>query len=205
MLTIKGKAVRKERAKIPAPKDGVHRNGSDGYLKGSHCMYINGVFTPHGQVGFYWRIDEDNGLKVYYSIKHGYSASKKWIAEARSRQKILAKKGICVNPGRILKVYIDIDYKGKVHKKKTVYALETEHIHYPPEEWEKYTNGYPYDFGCYDHPDHSPEGYKRAKKRVDTILRKLKMKKMKYVGDSYKLGDMLFCTKRNKWFLCDVG
>jgi len=207
MLTIAGKCVRRPRAQIPAPDDGVHRNGTDGFIKGAHCAYLNDDDSKpmfHGQVGFYWRTGEDTGLKVYYSIKHGYSASKRWVAGARSRMKKLAEFGICPKPGKIVQVKVDLRYKDKVHKKKVVYALEVEHVHYPP-CMEKYAHGYPYDFSSYDHPDHTPAGYLRAKKKIDAAVKKAKMKEVKYIGSSYKVGDVVWCCKRNKWLMVDIG
>ena len=207
MLTIKGKCVRRERVKIPAPDDGVHRNGSDGFIKGAHCAYLdNDDSKPmfHGQVGVYWRVSKDRGLKVFYSIKHGWAANKKWAMGTRRRMHVLAKRGVCLEPGKIIKVEVDLNYKDRVIKNKVVYALEVPHIHYP-ECMIAYAHGYPYDFSSYDHPDHTPAGYLRAKKRIDREVKKAKMKDVRFIGDSYKIGDMLWCCKRNKWFLCDIG
>ena len=207
MLEIKGICVRRPRAQIPAPNDGVHRNGSDGFIKGAHCAHLNDDSKYpmfHGQVGFYWRTGEDTGLKVYYSIKHGSNAGKKWVASARSRMKKLAELGICPKPGKIVQVKVDLRYKDKVHKKKVVYALEVEHVHYPT-TMEVYAHGYPYDFSSYEHPDHTPARYLRTKKKIDKTLRKLKMREIKYVGDSYKIGDVVWCCKKNKWMLVDAG
>lgn len=206
MIEIKGKLIRRPRVQIPAPEDGVHRNGSDGFLKGSHCMYLNNeIPLYHGQVGFWWRTGEDTGLKVFYSVKHGWSAKSKWVKATRRRQHMLHKMGVCPKPGNIVEVMVDLNYKDRVIKRKKVLAIESEHVHCPEKAWEMYANGHPYDFSSYDHPDHSPDGYIKAKKHIDKTLKKAKLSEIRYVGDSYKLGDVLFCTKKNKWFIVDVG
>ena len=208
MLKIKGKAIRKERAGISAPDDGVHRNGKDGKIKGSHCFFINDELVPHGMVSFYVYRGGEYGTKVYYSIKHGHSAGIKWVRDSRARMKRLANKGLSPMPGKIVKVKVDINYKDKCHKKKEVYGLQVEHVHVPMEIYEPYMHGNVYVFDKLDqkeHPDHNPQGYLKFKRRIKKALSKVGKKAMKYYGDSYKMGDVLYCTKKKKWMIVDTG
>lgn len=92
------------------------------------------------------------------------------------------------------------------------WGIKTEHIHYPKEAWEKYAQGYPYDFDCLDkteHPDHTPEGYLKF---CEYLTKKLKKAGVGVCGDYPfkekkipKLGDIVYCTQKKRWYLVDVG
>lgn len=201
MLKISGKLIRNERAKINAPKDGVHRCGADGMIKGAHSFYINGKFIPHGMVGFYYQLDDDWGLKVFCSPKTGHTRSKDYVRAVRNRMK--KYHNIAPAVSGIEKVEVDLAYKDR-HYHKTVYALKVQHCQWT-DAWAKYTDGHPYDWSADDHKDHSPEGYKKFKKLIDKTLSHETKKELEKIGDSYKLGDVCWDTKTKRWYLVDLG
>ena len=206
MLKLKGTLVRKERAKIKAPDDGVHRNGSDGFLKGSHAMYLDGKkFLPHGQVSIYLRnyIHIGIGLKIYVSAKHGWHSKKKYVRSVRKRMKIYHKLGVCPKPHSIIPVQVDLIYKDK-HYNKQVWGLEVDHVYWP-EDWEDYCNGHPLTWCDGKYPDYSPEGFIKFKKKLDKLLTMEDKKTLRKLGDSYKAGDVMYCTKMKGWRFVDLG
>ena len=218
MLTLKGQLIRKPRAKIPAPNDGCQRNGSDGCLKGSHAMYLNDdhvkdFFIPHGQVSMYihgtLEISETEtfqaptGTKVFLSAKHGWHSKKKYVKSVRARMKKYYKKGISPKPHEIIPVKVDLKYKDK-HYKKKVWGLIVDHCYFP-EDWEDYCNGIPLTWCNGKYKDYSPEGFKKFKKKVDKLLSSEDKKVLRKLGDSYKIGDIVYCTKRQRWFFVDLG
>jgi len=204
MLEIKGELVRETRHKDKCPDDGVHRCGVDGGIKGSHCFMVDGKMVPHGMVGFYWILSEKTGLKVYMNPKKGWTTSLAAIKKIRNRMKKYHKKGIAPKPYGIKKVKVNLKYKDKKFK-KNVYALEIQRCHWPEEAWRDYSNGKPYDWSADDHKDHSPEGFIKFKKKVDKALSREDKKTLRKIGDSYKLGDLVWCSNEKKWYLCDLG
>ena len=208
MIKLQGELIRKPRAKIKAPDDNVHRNGSDGYLKGAHAMYLNGVFIPHGQVSMYvhnwYKIDDnETGVKVFVSAKHGWHSKKKYVKAVRVRMKKYWKKGIAPRPYEIIPVKVDLKYKDK-HYKKKVWGLVVDHCHFP-EDWEDYCNGIPLTWCDGKYKDYSPQGFKKFKKKVDKALSAEDKKVLRKIGDSYKIGDIVYCAKRQRWFFVDLG
>jgi len=71
------------------------------------------------------------------------------------------------------------------------------------EELKKFAQGQIYDFNCLDkqeHPDHTPQQYQSFRKEAIRITAKLKVK---YRG--VKLGDILYCMNKKRWYLVDCG
>jgi len=201
MLKIKGILLRKERVHVPPPKDGVHRVGADGTIKGAHSFYIKGKFVPHGMVSFYWKLDDERGLKVFCSPKKGHVQKKKYVREVRGRMKKYHK--LCPKVGGITQVEVDLQYKDR-HYHKKAWALVEEHCQWT-EAWKAYTDGYPYDWDADDHPDHSPKGFLKFKKKVEKTLSHETKKVMRKIGDSYKMGDIVWDTKTKRWYFVDLG
>ena len=203
MITLKGTLIRKPRAKIKAPDDGCQRNGSDGYLKGAHACYLNGLFIPHGQVGLYYWVKGDTGLKIFIYAKTGRTRKWKYVESVRKRMKRYWKKGICPNPGKIIQVDVDCQYKDKKYHKKA-WALEVEHMFWT-KGWEQYANGVPYDWSEDEHKDHCPDGFIRFKKKINKTLSHEDKKVLDKIGNSYKMGDVVWCTKKKVWRMVDMG
>ncbi|MCP4651208.1 MAG: hypothetical protein GY853_14165 [PVC group bacterium] len=205
MIKLSGHLVRKPRAQIAAPVDGCHRNGSDGFLKGAHAMYLNGkLFMPHGMVSIYYYTSGDKGLKIYVSAKHGWHSKKKYVRAVRNRMKKYHEKGICPKPYKIISVEVDFNYKNKAVYHKKVWGLEVDHCFWP-EDFEDYANGYPLTWCEGKYPGYSPEGFKKFKKKLDKILSHEDKKTLRKLGDSYKCGDVMYCTKKLKWEFVDLG
>jgi len=201
MLKITGKLERKPRAKIQAPDDGVHRCGADGFIKGAHNFYLDGKFIPHGMVGFYYQLNNETGLKVFCAPKTGHRRDKSYVRAARNRMKKYSK--FAPNVGGIIRVEVDLTYKD-CHYRKRVWALEVEHCPWT-EAWKAYTDGNPYDWNADNHKDHSPEGFLRFKKRITKALSKETKKELGKIGDSYKLGDVVWHGDKKIWLMVDWG
>ena len=204
MLKLKGRLVRKPRAQIAAPLDGCQRNGSDGMLKGAHMMYLNNHPIPHGMVSMYYYTEGSRGLKIFVSAKHGHHKRRGYVKAVRKRMRKYHKLGIAPNAYDLRQVEVDFNYKDKVKYHKKIWALEVDHCYYP-EDWEDYCNGIPLTWCNGKYKDYSPEGFKKFKKKVDKLLSSEDKKVLRKLGDSYKIGDIVYCTKRQRWFFVDLG
>jgi len=203
MLELSGTLIRKPRAQIKSPNDGVHRNGANGFLKGAHAMYLNEKFMPHGQVSMYYWESGDTGLKLFVNAKNGRKQKLKYVEAVRDRMKRYYKKGVAPKPGKIIPVKVDFQFKEKMYC-KTVWALEVQHLYWT-EDFEDYANGMPLVWQDPEVSDYNPEGYKKFKKKLDKILSHETKKVLKKTGDSYKIGDVMYCTKRQEWKMVDWG
>jgi len=129
----------------------------------------------------------------------------------------LYELGVACKPYKIVEVSLDFDRYDKSqkfdhHVKMNAFGIKVEHVFYPEKVWAEYARGKAYDFKCLDqekHPSHNPDGYLAFCKKMKKILKKAK------VGvcgnwpfdeeENPKLGDVVFCTKKNRWLLVDVG
>jgi len=184
-MKIEGTTKKIERVVMEPPKDGVHVLGKDGTIKGTRAVYIGDTLVPHGQVGFYWRIG-DIGYKVYWSITKKHACSKKVVYNTFRFMRKMSKRGICPPVHKVKYVKVKLD-----DRSRWAYAIKMDHVHYPEVAWEKFSQGYPYDWNCLDqkeHPDHNPEGFNRFAARLKKKL---------------KVGDVIYCTKKKAWFQVD--
>lgn len=197
-MKIKAKVSKIERVKVECPDDGIHVVGKSGKIKGVHVVEFTedtrDFYVWKGSVGFYYPINNSRGLKVYFSFTRGDVQSKKAVAREHKQMYKLWKLGLAVKPYGVGVCKIDIDFEGKRYKKNVPY-LESQRIYPPEEAMLNYAKGYPYKFESFDHPDHTPEGFKKFVKKV---------RKHHKIG-SCKLGDIIFCTKKKRWLLCDPG
>ena len=69
--------------------------------------------------------------------------------------------------------------------------------------------GHPYDFNCLDqeeHPTHNPDGFLKFQNKVKKHIKSTGLKGRMSGGDpSLKLGDIVYCTKKKRWYLVDSG
>jgi len=198
-MLIKGKAEFIPRAKVPAPDDGVHCNGSDGLLKGSHSVMLGDKLLPKGRVGLYWKKNEETGIKVFYSLSWAKAQKMKYVKRIKRKWAKLYKLGISPKPEKIISVKIDLEYKGKKHK-ATAFGIKTEHVDAPEKAWIDYAKGIPYDWNADEHEDHSPEGYTKFVKRSKKIM----AKKGLSIDGSWKLGDVIWSCRRKRFYLVDI-
>ena len=218
MLKVNGVMKEAERVKVDCPKDGVHRQKPQGYIKGCRTVLLGDKMIPRGTTGFYWQRDDkpDVGIKVFYSLSHRWGAKKKLVLKHLKRHKTLYSMGIANRPLGITYVTIDVKYiddQGKKFKiKKDCFGIKVDHVHYPVEAWSKYAHGYPYDWNVLDqteHPLHNPDGYKLFVEQVRAACLKSKV----YVTGGFpvtepdppKLGDVVYCQVKKRWFLVDCG
>jgi hypothetical protein len=206
MLTITGTVKEIERAKVLPPDDGVHRASTKtGYLKGVRCFMLNGKLMPKGQTGFYHRYKPDFGLKVFYKVDNEgcHRAGRKAVMkEWRNRQK-LTPYNVIPKSTKVVKVKLDLKY-GKRRIQTWAYAIKVAHVHYPKAAWETYAKGYPYDWDAVDHPKHTPDGYKAFADKVYAACKKTGVTVCG--GDKRpKLGDIVWCTKRKRWYQVDCA
>ena len=159
-------------------------------------------------MGFYWRLKEDRGLKVYLGFPTGKKA---WMSKVRLVQKaykrmvLLSLNDLSPMPCHVYQITVDITLdKKRVHCKP--WALEMEHVHYDEKLWADYAVGRPYNWDAIDHPDHTPEGYMKFVQKVKDFQRahKMKLSAASWKNDEQpKLGDCVFCTKKERWFIVD--
>ena len=189
-MTISGKLKRVHKIYSPKPHDGVHRKLKSGKLKGPYLAYIGKKQMYHGLYGFYYRYSKRYGVKVYYSIKRkrprkGYHTVHRHFRKMRR----LWKRGYAAKPIKIVRVKVKL--KGR-HTQKA-WGLVQKHLYYPEAAWKKYSKGYPYDWTCVnprEHPEHNPKGFKKFCKKI---------------GNTHmKLGDVVYCTRRKHWYVCDI-
>lgn len=67
-LRLKGGVKLIKREKTKPPDDGIHRAGKEGFIKGVHSVMFNDTMVPKGSVGFYYRLEEKEGVKVYSTL-----------------------------------------------------------------------------------------------------------------------------------------
>lgn len=159
---------------------------------------FNNRIVPKGANAFFWKLDEEWGMKVYYSFGWHGCAKLKFARLERKNLKELSRAGCAPSVGSIERVTIDLDYEGKIIQERP-YAVLTKIVHYPEDAWESYARGYPYNFNCIEHDWHSPRAFKRFQKQVKKIIKGCRLK----FGGSLKLGDIMPCTKKERWYLVD--
>ena len=140
-------------------------------------------------------------MRIGYSFKWMKALSKKVVQHDYLLMRRAMK--LCFAPEVLgfekVKLNLFYDHK-KGHKIECLaFAVRVEHVHYPEKAWEEYAAGNPYDWEADSHPMHSPEGYKFF---VDDI--KGKVKKLG-ISHSFKIGDVVWCTKKKRWYLVDTG
>jgi len=173
-------------------------------IKGLFGSFLNDdLFVPFGVHGFFYSIPDTNlGVKVYYSI------GRNEVKPITSSQPALNRYIACYNAGlspkaiSIVNVDLNLDIKNKKVQTKC-FGILSEKVYYPEEELKKFAQGQIYDFNCLDkqeHPDHTPQQYQSFRKEAIRITAKLKVK---YRG--VKLGDILYCMNKKRWYLVDCG
>jgi len=203
-----------ERIVVPCPDDGVHQaSDKTGMMKGCHSVWLTEasgrkLLCPKGQTCFYYqspkkatigykvffRVDRDDGLIPY--------RKKAMLREWKNRVRLYGA-GVAPKPHGIRWIKLNVRL-GKKHYRGGAWAIKTQHIQAPQQAWEDYARGIPYDFKSYDHQLHSPEGYKAFCKTVKKALDKTGVMICKG-KPSLKLGDCMFDTITNRWYLADCG
>lgn len=198
-MKIKGEFVHIKRVKLPPPEDGVHVVGKSGHIKGSHSVWLGSKLVPKGSTGFYYQINDKKGVKVLYSLSWYMPIKAALVKKEYRILKKLAKTGICPQVHGIEKISLHCKWQGKRVRGKAL-GIVVDHICYPYDAWKAYAQGYPYDWGAVREENHNPEGFLRARKVFRARMRDLMIDS----DSSMKLGDILYCTRRKQWFLCDV-
>jgi len=199
MLKIKGEFIHIKRVKLPPPEDGVHVAGKNGHIKGVHSVWLGDMLIPKGSTGFYYRLNDDRGIKVLYSLSWYTPIKERLVKEEYRRLKKMSKLGVAPATHGLYKVKLDCRWQGK-KVRGAAWAIEMDHIHYHYESWKAYAQGYPYDFGAVDEENHNPESFLAARK---VIMAKFKEAHIKS-DSSLKIGDLIYCMKRKLWLCCDT-
>ncbi len=220
-MKITGTVREMKRVNMPAPLDKVHRvSQKDGKsrMKGCRSVMLNDTeLLPRGMSGIYFRYKEKYGIKIFYSVHNDRCSKMKTVRKQFKKQMKLYKLGVSTLPHKIVTVKMDFDYYEKDmkfarHVKKGALGIKVTHVSFPEKAWEKYAQGYPYDWDCLDqeeHPLHNPAGYLAFCKKMKKILLKNKI----YVCGGWpvkeqknpKLGDGVYCMNKKRWFLVDCG
>jgi len=198
MLKIKSQVDYIPRVKLAPPEDGVHRAGKDGSIKGCHSLMFGDRLVPKGQTAFYWRVGENEGLRVSFSFGWFKAIKGKIVQREYEILKKMYKLGISPRPKGMEDVALDLNYTQKSKRIKCfAHAIRVQHVHYPENAWKEYAEGKPYDWGCVEHKDHNPEGFLKFVKDAKP--------KAKEIDTSWKLGDVLWCNRNKRWYLVDSG
>ena len=207
------------RVLVVPPKDNVHRvSKKDGLLKGCRSMLLNDeILLPRGMTSFYIHNKEETGVKVFYSVHHNRTCSRKTVVKQFKKHMKLYKLGIACKPHKVVEVSLDFDrydkqQKFERHVKTRAFGIKVDHIFYPEDVWADYARGCAYDFSALDqteHPNHNPEGYLKFCKKMKKILTKAKIGVCgNYPFDepeNPKIGDVVYCTRKKRFFLVDTG
>jgi hypothetical protein len=172
-------------------------------MKGCHSCYIGDVLVPRGMVGFYWRLKDGKGVKVYYSLKHDHATCRRIIKGIRRNMIGLARHGICKAPFDLCTVGLNLKIEGKRIKRKAV-GLVVHHIHYPESTWLNYMKGYPYnwyDLDQTEHPLHNPQGFLAFTARKIKVVKALGMR----INERDRIGNSLYDTIDKRWWFVDAG
>jgi len=208
-MLIEGNIKRITREKHPCPDDGVHRKGKDGNIKGVKSIWIGDRLVPRGSVGFYWRLNEKYGIKVYLGFPTGkkpWASKQDVVSKAFIRMGHLYQAGLSPMPRHVYRVSVNVKIDGERVKCKP-WALEMEHVNYDEKLAADYAIGKPYDWSHINHPDHTPEGYKKFVEKVKAYQKSTKMNLSASTwkdNEVPKLGDCLWDVKKERFFLVDV-
>lgn len=204
-MKIEGELRYLKREQHDCPDDGVHVTGRDGKIKGVLPIEIDGKWHPAGVHGFYVQLSEELGMKVYYSWRWYKAAKFKHVAAARKNMRKLHTSGLAPNPHNVKKVEIKVTERkgGRVARiKAEAWGLVVDHIHYPEKLMKAYSLGRPYAWALdeEEHPYHCPEGFQEFVKEAREVIEDKGLK----VDSGMKLGDILYCVHRKRWYLVDA-
>jgi hypothetical protein len=208
-MLVKGKFTEIKRIRVPCPQDGVHQaSDKDGMMKGCHSVWLtrkdgSQILCPKGQTCFYLHYKPGKGLKIFFKPETLVRFKRRAMLREWHNRVKLHEERVSPRPYAIRLVKLDVEFEGK-RSKTTAWAIKTQHIHAPEKAWENYAKGIPYDFTSYDHPLHSPEGYKEFCQKVRKALKKTGVVICKG-KPSLKLGDVMWDTVTNRWYLADCG
>lgn len=195
MLEIKGKVKKIERVKAKCPKDGVHRMNGNGKIVSPKLYKIGNITVPCGNEGFYYKTDENIGIKVYYSFKLNRAMEKEKIMEVCC--KLIQYRSICIMPYGVVSLKLNIIYDGKKIKEEC-YGIMGQYVHTPQKAWTRFLKGYPYSWDT--DGDNTIEGYKKFVEYGKAVF-----------GEEYELhkkslflGNTAYCTKKNRWYVMDI-
>lgn len=218
-MKIKGVVKEIPRELVKPPDDSVHRvSRKSGKLKGCRSVMLNKkTLMPRGMTSFYIHNKKETGVKVFYSFHHNRLCRRKMVRNQFKKHHKLYKLGIACKPYKLVEVKLDFDRYDKSqkfdrHVKKKAIGIKVQHIFYPEGAWAEYARGKLYDFKALDqkeHPLHNPAGYLAFCKKMKKILKKNKIGVCgNFPFDEHenpKLGDIVYDTKKKRWFLVDCG
>lgn len=160
----------------------------------------NEIFIPYGANGFYYKISNDIGIKVFYGLANNTNNEGR-VKQEWSRCNKFYSKGFSVKPIKIDKVYLDVILNNKKIKVDTQ-GIITERVQLPEAMWD-FSIGRLYNFDCLDkneHPLHTPYEFLKFRQKIEENIKKNILPK---VGT--KLGDIVYCTNKKKWVIVDCG
>ena len=168
-------------------------------IKGVRKATINNVFVPFGVNGFYYKLSNDIGIKVFYSFVNFKKTSNCVSKEFRNIKKCY-NLGLSINAIEIKDV--ELDFNGDIDGHIITKGIITNHLDVP-NVIDDFAIGKYYDFNCLDeieHPLHNVDGFKIFRQHVIDVARKNNLKNI-----CTKLGDIIYCIRNKRWFLVDCG
>jgi len=207
MLNIEANVHYIPRVKVVCPADGVHVAGKDGCVKGVHSLWFRDCghdrLVPKGATCFYWQLDDESGLRVGFSFGWFSALSRKVVEHDYGIMCKAYSMAIAPKPYGLTKVALRLKYyegdKMVADIDCEAHAIIVQNVDYPEAAWQQYAEGHPYDWGCVNHPNHNPDGFKFFRKMVKPVTKRLGL------DTSLKLGDIVWSQKEMRWYLVDCG
>lgn len=197
MKTVHGHAKKIKKEDHKCPNDGIHRKKDSGRIRGFWGLKLNNEPIWYGNWAYYRFSQNTTGYKVFYSFK--FAKTTKTIEEAqRTFNMMKMLKKFCPEVHKITYVTTDI-WIGKKHCHGISPAIRMQHVFYPQKAWKDFAKGKRYDWGASDHPGHSIEGFKRFRNELETFTSTID-----YDFDHFSIGNIVWCTNNNRWYLVDV-
>jgi len=191
-MIISGIFTKAKTVNVVSPRDGVHKATKRGYVSKRGAYDYGGRPVYYGKDCFYYQLDKNVGIKVFYSFVHKNFRTKDFVEKSCINSKRLYSVGL------MKKVYDVETVELKINKIDGVaYAFKLEHVKVPEPATLRNKLGYPYDWNACSHPEHTAEGCKKYFEKLTKYIR---------AGGTVTgtgLQNVGFDIKEKKWFVLD--
>jgi hypothetical protein len=179
-----------------APKDGVHRANSDGYICGAKAHVIDDRICPHGMTAFMY-----GNTKVFYSLKNGLAANEWSVRKSADNQRKLAGRGLSLTAYGITEVELCLTgCYGEINTKCFGFDTATVPI---TARLVEYFEGKPYRWNG----DDNPKAFLAFADKASEIIREKvpSLATRQYLKDIRKIGNILWHEKHQCYYIVDCG
>jgi len=182
-MKLHGEFIKLKKVKHKCPKDGIHKRDKHGNIGSKGILLFGDKVIYVGKDCFYFKLSDEKGIKVYYSIIEGKARSLDFVEKSYEKQNRLYDDGYSKKAFKILPILL-ISYNIKCH------GILMGNVQVPTRAWIEYYLGYPYRFTNVN--GNSINGYKDFIKGTKGLA-------------SSKLGDVGYCTKDKRWYVLDCN